>query len=49
MMSYVYFVSPVMMPAESQIPTSALYYPVKPAAYAFPIPVMYSEPPIPVL
>jgi len=49
MMSYVYFVSPVMMPAELQKPTPLLYYPVQAASYVFPIPIMYGEPPIPVL
>jgi hypothetical protein len=49
MMDYVYFVSPLMMPAECQKPPPMLYYPVKPAMYRFPIPVWYSDPPIAVL
>ncbi|MGP8070278.1 MAG: hypothetical protein ACLP5V_10345 [Candidatus Bathyarchaeia archaeon] len=48
-MDYVYFLSPLMMPAECQAPQPMLYYPVKPAMYRFPIPVWYSEPPIAVL
>jgi hypothetical protein len=49
MMSYIYFVAPVMVPAESQVPPPLFYYPLRPANYTFPIPVMYGEPPIAVL
>jgi hypothetical protein len=49
MMSYVYFVSPVMMPAECQRPVPLLYYPVKMVNYTFPIPLVYPDPPIAVL
>jgi hypothetical protein len=49
MMGYVYFVSPLMMPAETQPPPKTYYYPVKGVMYRFPIPIMYSEPPIAVL
>jgi len=44
-MSYIYFVSPVMIPAETQNPPSMLYYPIRQANYTFPIPVMYAAPP----
>jgi hypothetical protein len=49
MMTYVYFLSPVMMPAEAQYPTPTLYYPVQQPSYAFPLPIMYPQPPIAVL
>ena len=49
MMSYVYFVAPVMMPAEYQKPAPVLYYPLRTAAYMFPLPLVYGEPPIAVL
>jgi hypothetical protein len=48
-MSYVYFVSPVMMPAENQRPTPLLYYPVRFSSFTFPLPIMYGEPPTAVL
>ncbi|HUK49423.1 MAG TPA: hypothetical protein VLV18_00185 [Terriglobales bacterium] len=48
-MSMVYFVTPVMMPAEVQRPQPILYYPINYFAYRFPVPVLYPTPPIAVL
>jgi hypothetical protein len=48
-MSMVYFVTPVMMPAEAQRPQPVLYYPLNYFAYRFPVPVLYPTPPIAVL
>jgi hypothetical protein len=48
-MSMVYFVTPVMMPAETQRPQPVFYYPLNYLAYQFPVPVLYPTPPIAVL
>jgi len=47
--SMVYFVTPVMMPAEAQRPQPVLYYPLNVMMYRFPVPVQYPAPPIAVL
>jgi hypothetical protein len=47
--SYVYFVTPLMMPAEAQRPQSVFYYPLNVIAYRYPVPVQYPTPPIAVL
>jgi len=48
-MSYVYFLSPVMLPAELQRPTPVMYYPLRQVSYLFPMPLVYAPPPVPVL
>ena len=48
-MNLVYFVTPVMTPVECMPQPPVVYYPINNVKYRFPVPVIYSTPPVAVL